>query len=259
MTHGVPRPSRRITAWTMRARQWHGRRRAAAARAPRRARTPAAVALKVDGPRAGRRADRHLPRPPRPRHDPDLRRHGGRGAGAAVARRRAAARPVRPRPRRRRATATRPRSSTPSRPARCATRSSPPTPCSPSGASRSSELAGARVGVDRSVALDVRLPAHRLMPVALVAPERHLTVAPVCGARTLAEGRPPLGIACAQQDVAHVYPLPDDPERCLEDFLERAADHARATGRAASSSRRRRSSASSSSTARTCRRPADGR
>ena len=62
------------------------------------------------------------------------------------------------------------------------------------------------------------LPAHRLMPVALVAPERGLTVTPVCGARTLAEGRPPLGIACAQQDVAHVYPLPDDPERCLDDF-----------------------------------------
>jgi len=65
------------------------------------------------------------------------------------------------------------------------------------------------------------------MPVALVAPERRITVTPVCGARTLAEGRPPLGIACAQQDIAHVYPLPDDPQRCLEDFLERAADHAR--------------------------------
>ena len=65
------------------------------------------------------------------------------------------------------------------------------------------------------------------MPVALVAPDRHLTVAPVCGARTLAEGRPPMGIACAQQDVAHVYPLPDDPERCLADFAERAAEHAR--------------------------------
>ena len=51
-------------------------------------------------------------------------------------------------------------------------------------------------------------------------------VAPVCGPRTLAEGRPPLGIACAQQDVARVYPLPDDPERCLDDFLAHAADHA---------------------------------
>jgi hypothetical protein len=49
----------------------------------------------------------------------------------------------------------------------------------------------------------------------------------VCEARTLAEGRPPMGIACAQQGVARVYPLPDDPERCLEDFLDHAADHAR--------------------------------
>jgi len=89
------------------------------------------------------------------------------------------------------------------------------------------ELAEGEVTVDRSVDLQVRLPAHRLMPVALVAPERHLTIAPVCGARTLAEGRPPLGIACAQQDVTHVYPLPDDPERCLEDFAQRAAEHAR--------------------------------
>ena len=36
-----------------------------------------------------------------------------------------------------------------------------------------------------------------------------------------------MGIACAQQDVAHVYPLPDDPEAALEDFVVRAADHAR--------------------------------
>jgi hypothetical protein len=36
-----------------------------------------------------------------------------------------------------------------------------------------------------------------------------------------------MGIACAQQDVARIYPLPDDPERCLEDFAEAAADHAR--------------------------------
>ena len=90
-----------------------------------------------------------------------------------------------------------------------------------------SELAEGKVAVSRSIELGVRLPAHRLMPVALVAPDRHLTIAPVCGARTLAEGRPPMGIACAQQDVAHVYPLPDDPERCLEDFALRAADHAR--------------------------------
>lgn len=91
------------------------------------------------------------------------------------------------------------------------------------------ELVDSPVDVDRSIALAVQLPAHRLMPVALVAPECHLTVAPVCGARTLAEGRPPLGIACVQQDVAQVYPLPDDPEACLEDFARRAADHARET------------------------------
>jgi hypothetical protein len=88
------------------------------------------------------------------------------------------------------------------------------------------DLAGRGVDVDRSLELDVSLPAHRLLPIALVAPDRHLVVTPVCGARTLAEGRPPMGIACAQQDVARVYPLPDDPQRCLEDFFSLAADHA---------------------------------
>jgi hypothetical protein len=89
------------------------------------------------------------------------------------------------------------------------------------------DLAQARVVIDRRIALGVRLPAHRLLPAALVAPEKRIVVTAVCGARPLAEGRPPMGIACAQQDVARVYPLPDDPERCLEDFLELAADHAR--------------------------------
>src|SRR5215210_4404720 len=92
------------------------------------------------------------------------------------------------------------------------------------------DLAHARVEVDRRIALDVRLPAHRLLPAALVAPERQILVTAVCGARPLAEGRPPMGIVCAQQDVARVYPLPDDPERCLEDFLELAAEHARQVG-----------------------------
>jgi hypothetical protein len=86
------------------------------------------------------------------------------------------------------------------------------------------------VEVDRSIDLrGVQVPAHRLMPVALVAPERQLLAMPVCGARTLAAGLPPMGIALAQQDVAHVYPLADDPQRCLGDFLERAAEHARRT------------------------------
>ena len=89
------------------------------------------------------------------------------------------------------------------------------------------DLAGGRVEVDRRIALDIDLPAHRLLPAALVAPERRIVVTAVCGARPLAEGRPPMGIACAQQDVARVYPLPDDPERCLEDFLDIAAEHAR--------------------------------
>ena len=92
------------------------------------------------------------------------------------------------------------------------------------------DLARARVGVDRSVGLGVPLPAHRLMPCALRAADRQIVVTPVCSARPLAEGRPRLGIACAQQDVARVYPLPDDPERCLEDFLEAAAQHARSVG-----------------------------
>lgn len=89
------------------------------------------------------------------------------------------------------------------------------------------DVTESEIAVLRSVDLGVPLPAHRLMPVALRAPERQLTVVPVCSARTLAEGRPPMGIACAQQDVAHIYPLPDDPEACLEDFVLRAADHAR--------------------------------
>jgi hypothetical protein len=88
------------------------------------------------------------------------------------------------------------------------------------------ELAQSRVEIDRRIDLEVELPAHRLLPAALVAPDRRLLVAAVCGARPLAEGRPPMGIVCAQQDVARVYPLPDDPERCIEDFLALAADHA---------------------------------
>lgn len=89
------------------------------------------------------------------------------------------------------------------------------------------ELVSGDLTIERSVELRTPLPAHRLLPVALVAPEHGLVVAPVCGARTLAEGRPPLGIACAQQDLARIYPLPDDPERCLAEFADLAAEHAR--------------------------------
>ena len=90
------------------------------------------------------------------------------------------------------------------------------------------KLVDSAVAVDHSVELSVRLPAHRLLPTALVARDSQLVVTPVCGARTLAEGRPPMGIACAQQDVTRVYPLADDPERCVEDFLDLAAEHAHA-------------------------------
>jgi hypothetical protein len=91
-----------------------------------------------------------------------------------------------------------------------------------------SDLVGSVVTIDRSVELSVRLPAPRLLPTALIAPDSRLVVTPVCSARTLAEGRPPLGIACAQQDFTRVYQLADDPERCVEDFLTLSAEHARA-------------------------------
>src|SRR5450755_1622425 len=89
-----------------------------------------------------------------------------------------------------------------------------------------SDLAGSGVAIDHSVQLSVRLPAPRLLPTALVATESQVVVTPVCSARTLADGRPPMGIACAQQEFARVYPLSDDPERCVEDFLGLAAEHA---------------------------------
>jgi hypothetical protein len=91
-----------------------------------------------------------------------------------------------------------------------------------------SDVLGAEITVDHSVALAVRLPAPRLLPTALVARDSQIVVTPVCSARTLAEGKPPMGIACAQQDITRVYPLADDPARCVEDFLGAAADHARA-------------------------------
>jgi hypothetical protein len=87
-------------------------------------------------------------------------------------------------------------------------------------------LTAARIEVDRCVASSVEAPAPRLIPVALRAAERRLSVVAVCNARTLAEGRPPLGIACIQQEVTHVYPLTDDPEHCLADFFGRASEHA---------------------------------
>ncbi len=82
------------------------------------------------------------------------------------------------------------------------------------------------VVIKMSAALPARAPLPRLMPTALFAPESQVLVTPVCNARTLAEGQPPVGIACIQQEVAHVYPLAEDPEGCVIDFMERSARHA---------------------------------
>src|SRR5215204_7244782 len=51
------------------------------------------------------------------------------------------------------------------------------------------ELAQARVEVDRRVGMDVALPAHRLLPAALVAADKGLVVTAVCSPRPLAEGK----------------------------------------------------------------------
>jgi hypothetical protein len=88
------------------------------------------------------------------------------------------------------------------------------------------QLAASPVRVEHATSSRPDLPAQLLMPLALRASERGMVVAAVCSARTLAQGAPPLGIACVQQEVSHVYPLTDDPERCLEDFFERTATHA---------------------------------
>jgi len=91
------------------------------------------------------------------------------------------------------------------------------------------EVLGALMGtVQTRAAVDLaaRTPLPRLMPTVLVAPESHVVVAPVCNATTLADGQPSIGIACVQQEMAQVYPLADDPEACVTDFMERSARHA---------------------------------
>jgi hypothetical protein len=87
------------------------------------------------------------------------------------------------------------------------------------------ELLG-KVVISTSVSVPVRAPLPRLLPTALLATESQVLVTPVCSARTLAEGQPPVGIACIQQELARVYPLAEDPEGCVIDFMERAARHA---------------------------------
>lgn len=87
------------------------------------------------------------------------------------------------------------------------------------------ELLG-KVVISTSASVPVRAPLPRLLPTALLATESQVLVTPVCSARTLAEGQPPVGIACIQQELARVYPLAEDPEGCVIDFMERAARHA---------------------------------
>ena len=120
------------------------------------------------------------------------------------------------------------------------------------------ELTGGGLAVDRSIALSVRLPAHRLLPTALVAPERRLVVTAVCEARTLAAGRPPLGHRLRPAGRRARLPAARRP-RALPATTSCAPPpgHARDAGRSGSSSRRPRSSASWSSTPARSRRRRD--
>jgi len=131
----------------------------------------------------------------------------------------------------------------------------PPEPSWRSGASRCKELTEGEVAIDRSVDLQVRFPAHRLMPARSSRPRSASTVAPVCGARTLAEGRPRWGSPARQQDVAHVYPLARRPRALPEDFAERAAEHARDLAERIERQRAERAPLPRAETARTSPRP----
>ena len=170
----------------------------------------AAVALKVPDLALSDALTVNLPRPPRSRDAADLRRP--RRPRRRLGRRRlgAAARPLRPGPRRRRlARRGRGADAEQARALRDAIVAADTVLAVWAGPLAAAT--GSDVAVDRSIELGVKLPAHRLMPVALSAPERRMLVAAVCGARTLSQGPPPLGIVCAQQDLVHVYPLSDDP------------------------------------------------
>ena len=83
------------------------------------------------------------------------------------------------------------------------------------------------IEIRSSVDLAARTPLPRLMPTVLVARESQVLITPVCNAGTLAAGHPPIGIACVQQEVSKVYPLAEDPESCVIDFMERSSNHAR--------------------------------
>src|SRR4051795_7545053 len=57
------------------------------------------------------------------------------------------------------------------------------------------DLAHDRIRVDRRIDLNLRLPAHRLLPTALVAPDKQIVVTAVCGARPRRPGPPQGGRA----------------------------------------------------------------
>ena len=88
------------------------------------------------------------------------------------------------------------------------------------------DLVHDHIRVDRGLRLDVRLPAQRLLPTALVSPEKQIVVTAVCG-----PARWPRGAADGdRRRSAGRRPrlsAPGRPDRCLEDFLDAAAEHAR--------------------------------
>ena len=154
--------------------------------------------------------------------------HGGRGAGEAVGKDELLRVPVRPRPRRRRG----PRGGrAPVRRAGRALRDALVGADTVLDIWREplEDLAHDHVRVDRRIRLDVRLPAHRLLPTALVSPEKQIVVTAVCGARPLAEGRPPMGIAVrASRTSCASTRCRTTPSAASTDFLELAAEHAHA-------------------------------
>ena len=191
-------------------------------------------------------ADRGLPRPPRSGHDPDVRRPRRAGAGRAVGAGELLRVPATSTSATR-AAGTRPRTSTPPRPGRCATRFAADTVLALARAARGPPRQ--RVEVDRPIGLVGRLPAAPDHAGRARAPERRIVVAAVCGARPLAEGRPPMGSGRPAGRRADL-PAGRGARGCLEDFLEVAGEHAREEGERLTI-RRPRSSASSSSRATT--------
>jgi hypothetical protein len=93
------------------------------------------------------------------------------------------------------------------------------------------DLRAARVDVDRRLVLDVRLPAHRLLPAALVRAREADRGDRVCSARPLAEGRPPMGIVVrAAGRRAASTRCPTTPSAASRTSSSTAAEHARRAG-----------------------------